>query len=541
MQSVTTQVACFLSSGEEFLLKESYSQALDLFERALALAQRNQDSQSEALALQRLGTVHLMQDQPELAIAAVAQALDIASEQGNPYILYDCHRQLAQIHKVLRHFEQSLQHFEMAESIRVDILNHQPHPAIEHAYPEITAAAAAPSADSPHGVQAALPGIEAIQSSSTTVFLFRTIIERANVEVGIFPDGYIDNHHRPAILAFVQEITQPKQVKSKLHRSAKQFRTRFNHIPIGLYRFDSGGSPIEINPAMAHMLGFATREAFLQDYALNAARNRQQWQGYLLRAEQAGGCELQIPRQEGREIWVKMCAKAVTDTEDGQKFCEGSLEDISEIKAAYFALEELAIRDPLTRVYNRRHFLQLANREMARANRFGHPASVIMLDIDYFKAINDRHGHWIGDRVLQAVAANLQNNLRQSDVLARYGGEKFVILMPETAQSQAWNGAERLRRVIAESSGHGKTSELGLTASLGITSWVPTSAGIFPNIDELIQQADHALHQAKRAGRNQTLAYSPYFPNWPDNHAWPTSDDAGVSRPAAQAGEPVPD
>jgi diguanylate cyclase (GGDEF)-like protein/PAS domain S-box-containing protein len=612
MKAVTTQVACFLSSGEELLLKEDYTQALDLFENALAMAQQNQDLQAEALALQRLGTVHFMQNQPELAIAAVSQALDIASDQLNPYILYDCHRQLVQIHKALRDFEQSLHHFEIAESIRADILNNQPHPAIQHGYPEITASAIAPGAGHPLGLTK-LPGIESIQSPSTMMVLFRTIVEHANVGVGIFQDGYIvyanqrfqrwlgysqeelrqlkmtdlmtpsaywsvlqchwkrifektggchcekkllckdghhidvefnaaviDYHHRPAILAFVRDITQRKQVELKLHQSEKQFRTLFNHMPIGLYRFASHGVPIEVNPAMAHMLGFANREAFLQDYALNAEQNSQQWRDHLLQAEQARGCELKLTRQDGRDIWVRMCAKAVSDPDDHQIFYEGSMEDISEIKAAYLALEELAVRDPLTHLYNRRHFFELASREMARAGRFKRPISLVMLDIDFFKAINDRYGHWLGDQVLQTAALGLQSNLRQSDILARYGGEEFVVLMPKTAQSQAWKGAERLRLILAASRATGEAGRIAMSASFGVTSWVPSKEGTFPDIDVLIRQADSALYRAKQAGRNQTVAHSDFPASWPDNHAWPTSDAVDASAPVAQAGEPAP-
>jgi diguanylate cyclase (GGDEF)-like protein/PAS domain S-box-containing protein len=298
--------------------------------------------------------------------------------------------------------------------------------------------------------------------------------------------------------------------------------------------------PVEVNSAMAHMLGFANREAFLQDYALNAEQNSQQWRDHLLQAEQARGCELKLTRQDGRDIWVRMCAKAISDPDDHQIFYEGSMEDISEIKAAYLALEELAVRDPLTHLYNRRHFFELASREMARAGRFKRPISLVMLDIDFFKAINDRYGHWLGDQVLQTAALGLQSNLRQSDILARYGGEEFVVLMPETAQSQAWKGAERLRLILAASRATGEAGRIAMSASFGVTSWVPSKEGTFPDIDVLIRQADSALYRAKQAGRNQTVAHSDFPASWPGNHAWPTSDAVDASAPVAQAGEPAP-
>jgi len=613
MQSLSTQVACFLSSGEEFLVKKDYAQALDLFENALAIAQQSQDLSAEALALQRLGSVHFVQNQLDLATAAADQALNIASEQMNPYLLYDCHLQLVQIHKARHDFEKALHHFELAEAIRADILNHQTHPAIQYAYPEIAANSASTEVTTPH-LSVAPPGIEAVQAPATMVFLFRTIVEQAHLGVGIFQDGYIvyanhsfqqwlgysleelchlkmtdlmapsaywsiqqchwkrifeqgkgchcekkllckngqlidvefnsaviDYRNRPAILAFVQDITQRKQVESKLHQSEKQFRTLFNHMSIGLYRFAGDGSPVEVNLAMAQMLGFADQQEFLQDFYLDAEGNRQQWQNYLLHAEQSGGSELKMTRQNGQDFWVKMCAKAVIDSEDRQTFYEGSMEDITEIKAAYFALEELAVRDPLTHVYNRRHFFELANRELARAKRFDHPVSLVMLDVDHFKAISDQHGHWRGAQVLRAVALSLQQNLRQSDILARYGGEEFVILMPETAPFQAWNGAERLRKIVAKSRVNGETGRISITASFGVTSWLPGLEDDYPDIDALIREADQALYQSKQTGRNRTIAHSHHpLPSWPNSHAWPTCDDAGASKPAAQADAPAP-
>jgi diguanylate cyclase (GGDEF)-like protein/PAS domain S-box-containing protein len=614
MQSLSTQIACFLSSGEEFLSRNEYAQALDLFENALAIAQQSQDLPAEALALQRLGTVHFKQDQLELAAASADQALNIAAEHRNPYILYDCHRQLGQIHKARCDFERALRHFELAESLRADILKHQTHPAIQYAYPEIVANA--PSAkDVTPLLSASLHGFEAAQSPSTMVLLFRTMVEQANLGITIFQDDYIvyANHrfqkwlgyspqelrqlkttdlmppsacwsvqqchwqllfekgegchcekslrrkdgqwvdvefhatvidycNRPAILAFAQDITQRKRMELKLYQSEKQFRTLFDHMPIGLYRFAHYGSPVAVNSAMAQMLGFAGRKEFFKDFYQNGEGNRQQWQDYLLHAEQTGGSELKMIRQDGRDFWVKMCAKAIVDPENHQTFYEGSMEDITEIKAAYFALEELAVRDSLTHVYNRRHFFELANRELARVKRFGRPVSLVMLDVDHFKAINDQHGHWRGDQVLQAVALNLQKNLRQSDILARYGGEEFIILMPETIQSQAWNGAERLRRILAQKvSVDGTANKTSATASFGVTSWLPSPDSDCPDIDALIKEADQALYQAKQAGRNRTIAYSNHpQPSWPGSHAWPTCDGADVLEPAVQADAPAP-
>ncbi|MFM7325536.1 MAG: GGDEF domain-containing protein, partial [Nodosilinea sp.] len=105
------------------------------------------------------------------------------------------------------------------------------------------------------------------------------------------------------------------------------------------------------------------------------------------------------------------------------------------------------------------------------ASRFNHATSLLRIDIDHFKAVNDTHGHLVGDQVLRDVVLRLKENLRQSDILARYGGEEFIVLMPETNAIQAWYGAERLRRVVGDRPFTIGKDNLAVTISVGVTSW----------------------------------------------------------------------
>ncbi|WOD41822.1 GGDEF domain-containing protein [Nodosilinea sp. E11] len=189
-------------------------------------------------------------------------------------------------------------------------------------------------------------------------------------------------------------------------------------------------------------------------------------------------------------------------------------EAITDITISQTALQALAMRDPLTTLYNRRHFIELANQEITRSACFSYPVTLLLIDIDHFKAVNTTYGHLAGDTVLRDIALQIKQNLRQSDILARYGGTTFIVLMPQTNQSQAWIGAERLRQVIANPFCNGST-QLLVTASIGLSCWPASPASTTlrsrPHLQELISRADQALYRSKQSGRNQTQAEA-WFP-----------------------------
>ncbi|QIZ76580.1 sensor domain-containing diguanylate cyclase [Ferrimonas lipolytica] len=158
----------------------------------------------------------------------------------------------------------------------------------------------------------------------------------------------------------------------------------------------------------------------------------------------------------------------------------------------------LAITDSLTGIFNRAHFFDLAEQELVRALRTKRPMSVIMLDVDLFKQINDTYGHDCGDRVLHQLAQVCQRALRSIDIVGRYGGEEFVFLLPETSLPDAVALAKRLKGLIAAITVEHNGELVTMTASLGV-------AALQPHVDtikELINQADIALYRAKRNGRN---------------------------------------
>ena len=171
-------------------------------------------------------------------------------------------------------------------------------------------------------------------------------------------------------------------------------------------------------------------------------------------------------------------------------------------------LETLAAVDFLTGIYNRRHFEKLARMELARCQRYVRPLSVLMIDIDHFKAVNDRLGHAAADRVLQNIAALCQAEKRDSDVLARVGGEEFAIMLPETAETAAVQFAERLRQQVRETTPTIDGQMVHVTISIGIASASLRTSGV----NALMRQADQALYDAKRSGRDKVVMWQLHDP-----------------------------
>jgi len=169
--------------------------------------------------------------------------------------------------------------------------------------------------------------------------------------------------------------------------------------------------------------------------------------------------------------------------------------------------QELAYVDPLTQVFNRRYFDQRFQKEIGRAQRYKRAMSVLMIDIDHFKKYNDRRGHLAGDNAIRQVTALLENNLRKADVVCRYGGEEFVVILPEIDLGQASKVAEKLRKAVMASvfPGEGKAGNGRLTISIGVAAFPENGK----HAEQILLRADQALYKAKNAGRNQVMIADP--------------------------------
>ncbi len=211
--------------------------------------------------------------------------------------------------------------------------------------------------------------------------------------------------------------------------------------------------------------------------------------------------EYKIPVISGGERWFegRVALMEKDDLGNGKVILMAS--DITERVQLYQEVQRLADQDVLTGCFNRRHFMTLATQEIQRASRYNHPLSLLMMDIDHFKNFNDRYGHQIGDQLLCNMVILCQSQIRNTDILGRYGGEEFVVLMPETATEGAMQASERLRGKIEKMKINTSEGGLSITVSMGLAS-LDRSLPETPTLDTLIKCADRALYAAKNAGRN---------------------------------------
>jgi len=185
----------------------------------------------------------------------------------------------------------------------------------------------------------------------------------------------------------------------------------------------------------------------------------------------------------------------------GASFREMLYKRGKELKEAHARIEELAQVDELTGLLNRRYIMKALNEELARAQRNNTPCSVVIIDLDHFKRINDRFGHPIGDEVLRTFAISITANLRIIDRVGRYGGEEFLLILPDASRDQAVQAVDRLRDILANLNWDAISDGLKVTMSAGLSQIRPDDTS-----DDILSRSDKALYRAKDAGRNRVVA-----------------------------------
>ena len=215
------------------------------------------------------------------------------------------------------------------------------------------------------------------------------------------------------------------------------------------------------------------------------------------------GAELKLRSLRGRQFWGRVSTHRVTY--EGREALLSSVDDITLQKQAEARLHEMATRDVLTAAHNRRSLIELGQNEMERSRRYQRAFCAAMIDVDHFKRVNDTHGHAVGDEVLKRLVATTQDFLRGSDLLGRWGGEEFVVLLPETDLGAAALVLGRVReKVAATSFDTGNGERLHVTISIGIAEWTGIEA-----LEHLVERADEACYEAKHQGRNRLVTAHP--------------------------------
>jgi diguanylate cyclase (GGDEF)-like protein/PAS domain S-box-containing protein len=310
-------------------------------------------------------------------------------------------------------------------------------------------------------------------------------------------------------LAIGLDITERKRLEEQLLMSERKFRTLAENVPMNISRYDLEGRKIYVNKSLAATLGRSVDQLLGKKFS---EQTEMPYNAIFQRAFEAAvrygqttTFDIEIPTDSGIETHL---IHMVAERDELGKVI-GALAsgiDITERKRLEKELERQAHIDFLTGLANRRHFIELAENEILRINRYGGDLSLILFDIDFFKRINDSHGHSNGDLVLKKIAYICRHSIREIDILARIGGEEFVLLLPQTNKKEAADAAERLRQDFEEDCILLKDgTDIRFTASFGVVTINKNrdTQEEISSIDDLLQRADRAMYQAKEKGRNQ--------------------------------------
>jgi|GEM_PF-1835247 len=276
----------------------------------------------------------------------------------------------------------------------------------------------------------------------------------------------------------------------------------FSSLTDGVIVLDRRGQIIEMNPSAQVMLNQNLNEALGKsiEQVLRHANLMEDW------SASHGECAEFVTGMGAHQQTYEIHAQSLSDKNNQgagrlimlrniteQKLLTGQLEEYNK------ELLELAVVDELTGIANRRQLFELGERELLRARRFGHPFSAISFDIDHLNRINELYGRHIGDQILQTLATLVQKSIRDTDLLARAGGEEFVITLPETNLAAACEVAERTRKIVAETPIATTREPIRVTISLGVAE----STAETRQLEDLLSAADNAMLKAKQAGRNR--------------------------------------
>jgi diguanylate cyclase (GGDEF)-like protein/PAS domain S-box-containing protein len=226
---------------------------------------------------------------------------------------------------------------------------------------------------------------------------------------------------------------------------------------------------------------------------------RPEWRRAVVERVRAGEVvedeEAEMRRVDERLVWIATSVNRLRM--DGQDCLLSALADVSRHRRLEDELRRIATIDVGTGTLSRRRWFELAQDELERCSRHGHPVALAMVDLDYFKAVNDQHGHLFGDVVLEAVARTMLHTVRRIDRVGRYGGEEFAVLLPETTRTAAAGVLDRLRDAVAALRIDHEGQAVGVTVSAGVVEFRPAEA-----LAAALERADAALYAAKAAGRN---------------------------------------
>lgn len=338
------------------------------------------------------------------------------------------------------------------------------------------------------------------QANKPAEFRIRTICGNLRMvlisTVGITLDG------APALLMCGMDMTHENEIQEQLRESEHHFRRLFESMQDVYYRTNAQGVVQHVGPGVRRVLGYEPHEIeghTAESYYPHSS-DRDAFKAAIMAHGEVSDFPGQMVRKDGTVIDISISSHALFDHNGKFAGVEGLYRDVTQRKNLERELQRLATTDMLTGMANRRSFLEVAEAAFQRAREGHAPLTLLMLDLDHFKSINDRFGHLEGDRVLAEFAQATKHQLRASDTVGRLGGEEFGLLLPSTTPTEGADIATRILEAIRA---------LELTDSNGQPYRITTSMGLGTlspgdrSLHDLLDRADQALYLAKHRGRNQ--------------------------------------
>jgi diguanylate cyclase (GGDEF)-like protein/PAS domain S-box-containing protein len=307
-----------------------------------------------------------------------------------------------------------------------------------------------------------------------------------------------------AVLVCAMDLTIHAQAEAQLRESEQNFRRLFESMTDVYYRTDSLGVVQMVGPGVRRVLGYEpheiigrTAEAYYPSPADRDALKRA-----IMEHGEVTDFSGQMVRKDGRIIDISISSHIFHDEHNNFAGVEGIYRDVTDRKTLERELRLLASTDSLTGVANRRAFFEQAEKIFNGCNRYQETMAILMLDLDHFKLINDRHGHAIGDNVLIRFAETVEGELRDTDCIGRLGGEEFCITLRQVTYDEASNVSKRILdqvRALVLESNSGET--FGVTVCIGLALHKSTDK----ELKHLLDRADKALYEAKYSGRDRVI------------------------------------
>lgn len=372
------------------------------------------------------------------------------------------------------------------------------------------------------------------------LYTFEIAFNRNNKHYGsmtLYKTKYFTEQMKDSLKTLVYIVIERLEnikIEQALIKSERIFKLTFEQVGTGICKTDTKGVILDANHKFCDLIGYTKEEAIglsINDitYPDDLLRNRHFKKKLLEGLSSHFSMEKRYIRKDGQLIWVYTTVTLMSDDAFENIFLIGIVQDISKQKEAENLLlqhnekleklvkkrtEELenlnqrlrkaAQLDPLTHLFNRQYLLEKLEIEIQRYQRNNTPFTIVIMDIDHFKSINDQYGHNCGDEVLLELSKVISNEIRIMDILARWGGEEFLLLLPATDEQGAFQLSERIRQRIEDKNLIYECKNLSITITMGICEYSEDTTA-----KELIKKADQALYNGKSHGRNTVVIWKP--------------------------------